>query len=140
MPMQEAGGVLGSCLRERRARILPARAACASMGYSLQTAVFLHSRAKSYTLHMNAWMYVCTHTCMCMYTHTHTHTHTHQAAASMPGNEDANLMAAVISFFVLLGTIGYWMFLRSKAHKEKEKAEEAENEKAEKMNKLVRTG
>ncbi len=33
----------------------------------------------------------------------------------MPGNEDANLMAVVISFFVLLGTIGYWMFLRSKA-------------------------
>ena len=64
---------------------------------------------------MNAWMYVCTHTCMCMYTHTHTRTHTHQAAASTPGHEDANLMTAAISFFVLLGTIGYWMFLRSKA-------------------------
>ncbi len=52
---------------------------------------------------------------MCMYTHTHTRTHTHQAAASTPGHEDANLMTAAISFFVLLGTIGYWMFLRSKA-------------------------
>ena len=51
---------------------------------------------------------------MCMYTHTHTRTHTHQAAASTPGHEDANLMTAAISFFVLLGTIGYWMFLRSK--------------------------
>jgi hypothetical protein len=38
----------------------------------------------------------------------------------MPGNEDANLMAVVISFFVLLGTIGYWMFLRRKAAKEAE--------------------
>ena len=75
-----------------------------------------------------------------VHTHTHTHTHTHQAAASTPGHEDANFMTAAISFFVLLGTIGYWMFLRSKAHKEKRKAEEAENEKAEKMNKLVRTG
>ena len=37
----------------------------------------------------------------------------------MPGNEDANLMAAVISFFVLLGTIGNWMFLRSKADNER---------------------
>ena len=43
-----------------------------------------------------------------------------KAAASMPGNEDANLVAAVISFFVLLGTIGYWMFLRRKAAKEAE--------------------
>ena len=48
-----------------------------------------------------------------------------KAAASMPGNEDANLVAAVISFFVLLGTIGYWMFLRSKAENKK-----AENKKA----------
>ena len=37
------------------------------------------------------------------------------AAASTPGHEDANFMTAAISFFVLLGTIGYWMFLRSKA-------------------------
>ncbi len=32
-----------------------------------------------------------------------------------PVNEDVNLMTAVILFFVLLGTIGYWMCLRSKA-------------------------
>ena len=44
------------------------------------------------------------------------------AAASTPGHEDANFMTAAISFFVLLGTIGYWMFLRSKAAKENEKA------------------
>jgi len=47
------------------------------------------------------------------------------AAASMPGNEDANLMAAVISFFVLLGTIRYWMSLSSKAENKK-----AENKKS----------
>jgi ankyrin repeat protein len=43
----------------------------------------------------------------------------------MPGNEDANLMAAVISFFVLLGTIRYWMSLSSKAENKK-----AENKKS----------
>ena len=44
-----------------------------------------------------------------------------------PVNEDVNLMTAVILFFVLLGTIGYWMCLRSKALSPEEKAK---NEKA----------
>jgi len=114
--MQEAGGVLGSCLRERRAWILPARAACSDPacarrmclhGLQLTNCCLLaQPRKKLYISYA--------HTCMCMYTHTHTRTHTHQAAASTPGHEDANLMTAAISFFVLLGTIGYWMFLRSK--------------------------
>jgi hypothetical protein len=75
-------------------------------------------------------------------THTLSLSLSHQAAASMPGNEDANLMAAVISFFVLLGTIGYWMFLRSKAAKENVKAllQGAKDGDTHKMASLIKAG
>ena len=43
-----AGGVLGSCGRRMCLLRLPR-----VMGYSLQTVVFLHSRAKSYILYIS---------------------------------------------------------------------------------------
>jgi len=60
------------------------------------------------------------------------------AAASTPGHEDANLMTAAISFFVLLGTIGYWMFLRSKAEKPEAKKNREKNE--EELRKMAKEG